>query len=77
MLPYTELIPLKLVHAFSSLGNIGCNVHSILDVIESVCFIKDCENISPIATTDPRDEMAVFGKLKISLQVRYQRNPLK
>jgi hypothetical protein len=37
-------------------------VHSILDVIESVGYIKDCENNPPIATTNPRDEMTVFGK---------------
>jgi hypothetical protein len=56
------LIPLIIAHAFSSLEIIGCNVHSILHVIESVCCIKDCENNPPIAITDPRNEMTVFGK---------------
>jgi hypothetical protein len=37
-------------------------MHSILGVIESFYCIKDCENNPPIATTDSRDEMTVFGK---------------
>jgi hypothetical protein len=47
---------------FSSLEIIGCNVHSILDVIKSAYCVKDCEDNPPIVITDPRDELTVFEK---------------
>jgi hypothetical protein len=36
---------------------LGCNVHSILDVIKGFYRLKDCEDYPPIATMDPRDEL--------------------
>jgi hypothetical protein len=53
-----------IVHAFSSLEIIGCNVHSIFDVIKSVCCEKGYENNPAIATTDPRDELTIFEKIE-------------
>jgi hypothetical protein len=44
------------------LETLECNVHSLLDVIKGVYCIKYCEDNPPIATTDPRDELTVFGK---------------
>jgi hypothetical protein len=44
------------------LETLGCNVHSLLDVIKGVYYIKDWEDNSPITATDPRDELTVFGK---------------
>jgi hypothetical protein len=46
-----------------SLETLGCDMHSLLDVIKGFRRIKDyCEENSPIVTTDPRDELTVFGK---------------
>jgi hypothetical protein len=65
MLPWIGLIPLIVVHAVSSLVIIGCDVHSILDDIESVCYIKDCENNPPIATKTLETKWQFLEKLKI------------
>jgi hypothetical protein len=39
-------------------------MHSLLDVIKGFCCIKDCEDNSPLATIDPRNELTIFEKLK-------------
>ena len=45
---------------------LGCNVHSILDVIKGFHRVKDCEDNPPIATPDPSDELTAFEKTEIS-----------
>jgi len=45
---------------------LGCNVHSILDVIKGFHHLKDCEDSPPIATADPSDELTAFEKTEIS-----------
>ena len=52
---------------------LGCDMHSLLDVIKGFHCFRDCEDNSPIITANPRDELTVFGKLGISPQVRYWR----
>ena len=52
---------------------LGCDMHSLPDVIKGFYCFKDCEDNSPIITANPRDELTVYGKLGISPQVCYWR----
>jgi hypothetical protein len=46
------------------LETLGCDMHSLLDVIKGFRRVKDCKDNPPIVPADPRDELTVFGKIE-------------